>query len=170
MVNDIDQQAGINNANITVREAQEEETCLCKEVQQGTEDEEEKIQQKTELTATLATVKQLKAQKAEREARQGILTLSVIGGPQSQNGLTSRQGEKFFVSIELFERYPAIDKIHFKAIKENTFKPINVVKLTTKMALDRNKVKILAMGSEVAVDTREEDALLGELKRLSYLI
>lgn len=81
-----------------------------------------------------------------------------------------RQGEKSLVSIELFERYLALYEICFKAIKEGTFKPINVIKLTTKMARDRNKVKLLAVRSKVAVKAKEEDALLRELKRLSHLI
>ena len=38
------------------------------------------------------------------------------------------------------------------------------------MVLDRNKVKLLAVGSDVAVEAKEEDAVLGELKGLSYLI
>lgn len=94
----------------------------------------------------------------------------VIRGPQSQNTVVLRQGENSLVSVELFERYPAIDKMHLKAIKKNTFKPINVVKLTTDLVLDRSKVKILAVGSDVALEAREEDAALGELKGLSHLI
>lgn len=38
------------------------------------------------------------------------------------------------------------------------------------MVLDRNKIKILAVGSDVALEAREEDAALGELKGLSHLI
>ena len=96
---------------------------------QTAEEEEEREQQEAELTATLARVEQLKAQKAVRDVRLGTRTLSVIGGPQSQttSGSASRQGEISLVSVELFERYPAIDEIHLKAIRENTFKPTNVI-------------------------------------------
>lgn len=37
------------------------------------------------------------------------------------------------VSAEWFQRYLAIDEVHFKAVEENKFKPINLVKLTTEM-------------------------------------
>lgn len=188
LVNDNDQQAGGNDARIMrLIEAQEEETRLREEAEQAAEEEEEAQQQDAELAATLARVAQLKVQKAERDARRNTLTsLPTIGGPQSQTTVgsalgiegpqsqtllgSSRQGESSLVSVELFERYPAIDEMHLKAIKENTFKPINVVKLTTEMVLDRNKVKLLAVGSDVAVEAREEDAVLGELKGLSHLI
>ncbi|MCJ1470058.1 hypothetical protein MMC07_008703 [Pseudocyphellaria aurata] len=182
MVNDEDQQPGANDAYITLREAQQEETRrqlkeaqqqetrLRKKAEQAAEDEEERTQEEAELIATRARLKQLQAQKAEREARQGTTTLSVIEGPQSQSGSTLRQGEKTLVSAELFRRYPAIDEMHSRAIKENTFKLINVVKLTTEMALEKNKVKLLAVGSEVAVEAKEEDVLLGELRGLPYLI
>lgn len=170
-------------------EAQEEETRLREEAERATEEEEETQQQDAELAATLVRVAQLKAQKADRDARRGTIALTslpVIGGPQSQATVgpalvtggpqsqtllgSTRLGESSLVSVELFERYPAIDEVHLKAIKENTFKPINVVKLTTEMVLDRNKVKLLAVGSDVAVEAREEDAVLGELKGLSHLI
>ena len=172
MVNNADQQAEANDAMIALQEAQEEETCLREEAEHAAEEKKEKLQQKAELTATLARVEQLKAQKTEREAWMRQTTLLVIGGPQSQPvlGSTWQQGESSLVSMELFRRYPAIDEVHLNAIKENTFKPINVVKLTTEMVLDRNKVKLLAVGSDVAVETKEEDAVLGELKGLSHLI
>ena len=72
--------------------------------------------------------------------------------------------------VELFHRYLAIDKVHLKAIKENKFKPINLVKVTTEMTLDRSKVKVLTVGSDVALEAREEDALSAELKGISHLI
>lgn len=170
MVDNSNQQAGANDASIALRKAQQKKTRLRKEAELAAEEEEEKIQQKAKLTATLTRVEQLKAQKAEREAQQGTTTLLIIGGPQSQSGSTPQQSERPLVSVEFFERYPAINEIHFKAIKENTFKPINVAKLMTEMVLNRNKVKLLAVGSNIAVEAKEEDALLGKLKELSHLI
>lgn len=140
--------------------------------------------------AALARVDQLKAKKAEKDAQQNLTGFATLppatGVPQPiiasatgvavpqlsqiMPGSILRQGESSLVSVELFKRYLAIDEIHFKAIKDNTFKPINVVKLTTNLVLERNKVKILAVGSDVAFKARKEDAVQGEVKGLSHLI
>lgn len=85
---------------------------------------------------------------------------------QSESSFVSTE----LVSVELFHRYPAIDEVHLKAIKENKFKPINLVKLTTEMTLDRSKVKVLTVGSDVASEARKEDALSAELKGIAHLI
>ena len=50
------------------------------------------------------------------------------------------------------------------------FKPINVVKLTTKMVLDRKNIKLLAVGSDMAVEAKEKDAVLRKFKELLHLI
>ena len=144
--------------------AQEEETRLQNEEQRAQEEEEIDEVADAKLRAILARVEQLKAAKAEREARQtrqGATALTTLGGPRStlsqgKNSLTSVE----LVSVDLFNRYPAIDKVHFKAIKQNKLEPTNLVKLTTETTLDRNKVKVLTAGVDVALETREEDALL----------
>lgn len=171
-------------------EAQAEETRFREEAEQAREEEKQQVQKETKLAAALARIEQLKAQKLERETRWSAMvpaTPLTIERPQSQTtvgftlttegaqsqatiGSAMQQGESSLVSVKLFEQYPAIDKAHLKAIKENTFKPINVVKLTTNMILDRSKVKILAVRSNVALKAQEEDAALGELKGLSHLI
>ncbi|MCJ1467793.1 hypothetical protein MMC07_006418 [Pseudocyphellaria aurata] len=160
-----ERQAGENDAR-TARliEAKEEEARLLEELRQAIQDQEED-EEDEELLTTLARVEELRARQAERAAtaHQRTTRLSLFEGPQSRIALgstPSRQGEKSSpVFVELFERYPAIDEIYLKAIKENTFKPINVVKLTTEMFLDRNEV-----------EAREEDALIGDLEGLYHLI
>lgn len=189
LTNGKEQQTGRDDARIAcLAEIQEEKARLRAEKDLEAQEEGERLQQNAKLLAALARVDQLKARKAEKDARQnatGLATLPATGVPQPQTialatGVPqssqamlesiSRQGESSLVSVELFKRYPAIDKIHFKAIKENTFKPINVVKLTINLVLERNKVKILAVGSDVAFEAREEDAVQGEVKGLSHLI
>ena len=60
--------------------------------------------------------------------------------------------------------------MHLKTIKENKFKPIDLVKLTMEMTLDRSKVKVWTVRSDVALETRKENALFAELKGISHLI
>lgn len=173
LVNDDDEQAGRDDARAARRaEALEEEVRLREEEEQAAQEEGEE-EEDAELAVILARVEQLKAQKADRIARQGTpRALTVLGGPSSQTTLGSMawQGEESLVSVELSDRYPTIDESHFKAIKENKFKPINVVKLTTDFIMDRSKVKVISVGSDVALEAREEDALSGELKGLPHLI
>ena len=141
-----------------------------------------------ELIATLARVELLKAHRAARIATpQRTTRLAVLGRPPplqtisdpsttlgssvgTQNLVTTWQGKELLISVELSNRYPTIDKSHFKAIKKNKFKLINVVKLTTDFGIDRSKVKVIAVGSDVALEARKEDALSGELKRFLHLI
>lgn len=123
------------------------------------------------MTNTLARVEQLKARKAERDAaHQGTSGSSGLPSQTTLGSATVWQGEESLISVELSDRYPTIDESHFKAIKENKFKPINVVKLTTDFIMDRSKVKVISVGSDVALEAREEDALSGELKGLPHLI
>lgn len=141
-----------------------------------------------ELIATLARVELLKARRAARIATpQRTTRLAVLGGtppPQTilgpstmlgssvgtQDLVTTWQGKELLISVELSNRYPTIDKLHFKAIKKNKFKLINVVKLTTDFGIDRSKVKVIAVGSNVALKAQKEDALSRELKGLPHLI
>ncbi|MCJ1268911.1 hypothetical protein MMC22_008799 [Lobaria immixta] len=159
-----------DTCNTAMAEAQEEIDCLEREEQEGQVEEIEE-ESDTELKATLAKLEQLKAQKAERENRHKTTASTTVRGPQP----IPSQGESplssiDLISAELFQRYPAIDEVHFKAVKENKFKPINLVKLTTEMTLDRNKVKVLTVGLNVALETREEDALSAEVKGLPHFI
>lgn len=173
LLNNDNEQAETNNARAArLAEAQEEEACLIEEEEQATQ-EETAAEEDEELATILAKVEQLKTKKAEREARQGTpRALTLLGRQPTQTSLASVawQGEESLISIELSDRYPTIDESHFKAIKENKFKPINVVKLTTDFVMDRSKVKVISIGSDVALEARKEDALSGELKGLPHLI
>lgn len=82
----------------------------------------------------------------------------------------SWQGKCSFVSVGLSKRYLAIDKTHFKTVKENSVKPIKIVKLSTEMPTDRGKIRVLSVGLDVALETQEEDTGSGELKGLAHLI
>ena len=154
-----------------------------REEAEAADQEEEILEDDSELMETLARVKQLETEKARREACRSttrpLTTTTTFGELQPLTLARSTQnlllGVSSFVSdtlasTELFDRYPAIDKVHLKAIKENKFKLINLVKLSTEMTLDRSKVKVLTAGSNVALEAREEDALFAELKGLPRLI
>lgn len=74
------------------------------------------------------------------------------------------------IFIELFQQYLAINKVHFKIVKENKFKLINLIKLTTKITLNQNKIKVLIIGSNVALKACKKDALLAEVKGFLHFI
>ena len=180
LTNDDEERQGVTDAaGELLLQAQEEEARLIEEeaeaIRVAAEEEAQAAEDDTELAATLARVEELKARKETRlgTRRPISTTLAFRGGmPSTQEPLSSFwSGEMTpLVAPELSRRYPAIDETHFKAIKENKFRPINVVKLSTDVVLDRSKVKILTVGSDVALEAREEDAIANELKSVSHLI
>lgn len=177
------QQPKVNNTCVAcLATAKEQEACLCKEAEVA--DQDEKMSKNdTKLTETLTRVKQLQTEKAERKTRwsttRPIITTTTSGELQPLMLVGSLQNllqdESFFVSntlvsVKLFNQYSAIDEVHLKAIKKNKFKPINLVKLTTEMTMDRDKIKVLTIGSEVALEACKKDAASAKLKGLPHLI
>ena len=140
--------------NAQLDAALEEKKCLQKKADQDTQEDKiigdrtDSKTEKAELAAVFARVEQLRAQKAKRN----VYCNAILRQPHSETTRSVSQGESFFVSkelvlVELFSQYLAIDNVHLKAIKENKSKLINLFKLTTKMTLDRNKVKVLTVES-----------------------
>lgn len=74
-----------------------------------------------------------------------------------------------FLFTNLVVQYPAINKILFKVILENTLAFVNILKLLTNYTPYYEKMDVFKVNNTLTVDILEKDSLVSKIKSLSDL-